>query len=657
MLARTTVSGTAVAGGLNTAAPEFATYNTNGLTANANGIQAFTAYNVPTLSTVITGTTTATVASTAGLTAGMAVFGAGIPAGTTISAVTSPTTYTLSLASTNATVPVTYGTTAYTNINSALAPVSTDTLKIGVGFITTDDINASRTFNALNLAGTGINLDSTSGNATLTLTSGGVIVSGGSNTLSVARIALGAEGAFHVASDASLNVTGFMTGLSGLNKNLAGSLTLSNKQFYTGTTTLNGGTTTLAGGTNTLFFSNTLTVNNGATLDLNGTAAYVGSFTSTGAVPGSGGTVTTLTGTGNLISNGANGTWAGTITDTATSTTNFARLSGNRLTMISANTYKGATNILGGILQLNTNGTLANTSAITLNYGTLEFDNNAGLLIDNTNRVNDAAPISMSGGTVSFNGRANSASSEVLGALTVAQGANIIISGVQAVGSFASADLTFASLTRSAGTTITFTSGGGTLGSVGTNPRIFFTSLLANNSANALGAWAIANSTDYAGYNVSQGVGALNTAGYRGYDAGYLSGGTLFGFGSGLVTNVQAAANQSLTLPAGSATADMLRLFSAAAGVQNDILFTGNTDKLNLVSGGLLRNNISAGSLIGDQTIAGILTSGGALTTGTTDLVAYTNSTTTASGTLTAVAVTNVTSLTLTAVTTTITPA
>ena len=57
LLARTTVSGTAVAGGLNTAAPEFATYNTNGLTTNANGIQAFTAYNVPTLSTVITGTT------------------------------------------------------------------------------------------------------------------------------------------------------------------------------------------------------------------------------------------------------------------------------------------------------------------------------------------------------------------------------------------------------------------------------------------------------------------------------------------------------------------------------------------------------------------------------------------------------------------------
>jgi autotransporter-associated beta strand protein len=665
ILARATVSGTAVAGGLSTAAPEFATYHTNGLTANTNGIQAFAAYNVPTLSTVITGGTTATVASTAGLTAGMAVFGSGIPAGTTILAVTSPTTYTLSAASTNATVPVTYGSTAYTNINLALIPASTDTIKIGAGFITTDDLNANRSFNAINIVGTGINLGSVGGNATLTLTSGGLIVSGGANTLSVARVALGAEGAFHINTGASLNITGsIVTGTAGLNKNLAGSLNFDARQFYTGTTTVNNGTLQLASGvTNTLFFNNALTVNNGATLDLNGTTQFAGNFTSgSGVVPGAGGTVTTSNGTGNLISNAANGTWAGSITDAAAATTNFARLGANRLTMNSSNTYKGTTSILGGIIRLESNGTLANTSALTINYGTLELDNNAGLLIDNTNRVNDAAAISMSGGTISFNSRPNSNSSEVLGALTVAQGANWIISRVQTLGQYQTGDLSFASLTRSVGTTINFTATtdfttfNGTLGSEGSNPRILFTSPLANSTTtNALGAWAIVNGTDYAAYNDAQGVGAVGTSGYIGYTPGYVSGGALVGFASGAVTEVLARSNQAITLPSGTSSTSLLKLTSAVAGVQNDILFASNSDKLNLIDGGLLRSNISAGSLIGNQTFGGILTAGPAAA-GTTDLVTYVNNTTTAAGTLTAAAVTNVTSVTLTAATTTITP-
>ena len=56
---------------------------------------------------------------------------------------------------TNATVPVTYGTTAFTNINSGLvanATTGTDTLKLGASFITTTALNANRSFNAVNIA-------------------------------------------------------------------------------------------------------------------------------------------------------------------------------------------------------------------------------------------------------------------------------------------------------------------------------------------------------------------------------------------------------------------------------------------------------------------------------------------------------------------------
>src|SRR5205823_11961521 len=104
-------------------------------------------------------------------------------------------------------------------------------------------------------------------------------------------------------------------------------------------------------------------------------------------------------------------------------------------------------------------------------------------------------------------------------------------------------------------------------GSVGTNPRILVTAGLTNQSTGALGPWAIANSTDYASYNPSQGVGAMSSAGYQGYAGGYSQGGTLFGFGSGLVTNVQAGAALVTTLPAGTTTTGMLRL---GGGFSND---------------------------------------------------------------------------------------
>ncbi|MGB8167670.1 MAG: autotransporter-associated beta strand repeat-containing protein, partial [Chthoniobacteraceae bacterium] len=278
IIARATVSGAAAASG----APEFATYNTTGLAANTLGVQAFNAYNVPTLSSTTTVGNTVTVASTAGLTVGMAVYGGNGVGANTIASITGPSTFTLTNPATTAgATPLTYGTTAYTSINSPLIAASTDTIKLGTGFITVDDINANRSFNAINIAGSGINLDSTCPNAQLTITSGGVIVSGGSNTISVDRIALGAEGFLSIATGSSLNITGAITSATGgVDKNLGGDLTFSAQQFYSVPTVVNAGKLTLAGGTNTLFFNNTLAVNNGATLDLNGNTQYVGSFTS-----------------------------------------------------------------------------------------------------------------------------------------------------------------------------------------------------------------------------------------------------------------------------------------------------------------------------------------------------------------------------------------
>ncbi len=108
------------------------------------------------------------------------------------------------------------------------------------------------------------------------------------------------------------------------------------------------------------------------------------------------------------------------------------------------------------------------------------------------------------------------------------------------------------------------------------------------------------------------------------------------------MTNVLAGLigfNQAITLPSGGANTDYLRLAGLS---ENDILFTGANDVLNLNQGGLIHNNngtIPASSSIGSTAVRGVLTAGGTLTSGTMDLVIYdTANTTTTVGTFTGAA-------------------
>src|SRR5207302_8091119 len=110
---------------------------------------------------------------------------------------------------------------AYSAVTDVNAAANTDTVKFGTGFTTGGTINQgvlTRTLNGVVLSGTGLTLSST-GYDTLTLTSGGVLSTGGSNTLSPTVLALaGVEGIFHVNSGASLNVTSAITGTGGITK-------------------------------------------------------------------------------------------------------------------------------------------------------------------------------------------------------------------------------------------------------------------------------------------------------------------------------------------------------------------------------------------------------------------------------------------------------
>jgi len=87
------------------------------------------------------------------------------------------------------------------------------------------------------------------------------------------------------------------------------------------------------------------------------------------------------------------------------------------LSLSGVNTYTGKTLLNGNVTQLIDGGTLSGAGGvlgdIDVNYATFTL-NNTGTT-DLTDRVNDNAAINLRGGTISFLGRAQTASTETLG--------------------------------------------------------------------------------------------------------------------------------------------------------------------------------------------------------------------------------------------------
>jgi autotransporter-associated beta strand protein len=499
---------------------------------------------------------------------------------------------------------------AYNVTNILNTAAATDTMSVTASA----GLNISRTLNALKIDGSGLTVG-TAGSI-LTLTAGSILNTGGNNTLTAAQIAFPNIGVIQVESGTTLDVNGAFTGI--INKAGAGQLNLNTQQFYNSTTNVSGGTLTLKGGLNTLFANGAavggaLQLDLGATLDLNGNTQYVGTLSSPGsALPSTGGTVTSTTGTPTLITRDG-GAFGGQITGGI----NFVKTGANAQTFSMAQTYTGTTSILGQTITLENDGTLANTSAIEINYAGLNLSNNTSLQTQNNNRINDAAPITMRGGTLSVTGRVAAIATETFGAVSLAQGANTITATTGA-GTIASVDLNFGALTRTAGATINFT--GTNLGQQGNNARIVFASTPAVLGSGILGAWAIANSTDYAAYNAGQGVGIVGQGGFTGYDAQVIAAANVAPvagtFASGNMTNIVSTANSSLLLSAGTTTTGLLRVGGAFTTSVN---FTNDTDILNLELGGILRSDNNNATTIGTTAIRGIIMSG------TSELVVYNN--------------------------------
>ncbi|MBA4015748.1 MAG: hypothetical protein C0483_01025 [Pirellula sp.] len=491
------------------------------------------------------------------------------------------------------------------DLNTAAA---SDTLNLTAS----SSLTESRTVNAVKINGTGLSVGGGVGTR-LTLTSGGLINTAGNNSLDVPSIAFTNTPVIQVAGGTTLTLNSSLIGSTNFIKALPGTLAINTPSFVTGTHNLLNGTTRLiSGGLNTFFPNQLLNMNEGATLDLNGGIQYFAQLSDPGVLPETGGLITSSAGAALLVTNmnGGSTTFATNINDGA-GTVSMARLGGNTLTLESVNTYSGATTMLGGILQLQDDATILNTSSIDLNAATLTLNNNSSLQRAVYNRVGDTTPITLRDGTISFTGKVSDPSYEVFGALTSAQGANTITvttGGTGTAGALASADVTFASITRIGGTTVNFT--GTTLGQQGNSARIAVTTPLTTVLNGALGAWAIANTTDYAAFNTGLGIGIVGQGGFVGYD------GT---FAPGKITEIPASAATTTTL-SGLTTTGLLRI---AGAFTNDIAFTAGTDALNLEQGGILRSNNNNATTIGTSAIRGHITSA------TNELVVFNNQGTT----------------------------
>lgn len=256
----------------------------------------------------------------------------------------------------------------------------------------------------------------------------------------------------------------------------------------------------------------------------------------------------------------------------------LAVVGAGRLDATGVNTLAGTITVSGAEFRARDTGTFASVTGITVNQGgTFALDSTS---TNSNTRLNDAATVSLDGGTVGLLGRAgNVNTTETVGALTLAGGANTV--NVARGAANGSAQLTFASLTRNATATVDFTAtGGGAFGSAGDNPRLIFTT--APTLDDSILAYATVAGADFATHG---GNGTAVTA-YAGYNTNNQ------GVTWTAASNVAPTADQTLTT---SRTVNSLKL---GAGI--DINAGGNT--LTLDSGGLLSTG-ATGSVISNGTL------------------------------------------------------
>ncbi len=476
---------------------------------------------------------------------------------------------------------------------------------------------------------------------TMQVTSGGILaVEGGTSSIDVGMLQTGPSIPFFFHVNGNLTVAGGITssgtGTGSLTKSGAGTLTLNARGYYTGATVINAGNVVVNNPPGTVPTDNMIAVVpgptaaiasplvvNGGSIDLKGKSQVFGTLSSNNANTGVGGTVTN---TGALATLTAAATGSSSFSGQITGAFNFVA-SGNAttLSLTAANTYTGTTTLRGGTLRLVDAGSIMNTSAVNLNYGTLFIDQTGLNPLGNINptRLSTTVPITMQGANITLRAGGSMDAAATLGngtGITLQGGANTIAAGaVQSQGS--TSTLTLGNLVRSAASlsTVNFAvDTGGTLGNPGlNNPHILLSQLNGSDLAltnKIIGGWAVANGSDFAttkNASVPFELGGLgNTGGgFQNYDGFDVSS-----------TSTQAFWNVSETTTSRSLsttkTINSLRITSALALT---VGASGAPQTLTLASGGLLKTGTSDATAI----IAG--DSESKITSGSGDLFVFVN--------------------------------
>lgn len=162
-----------------------------------------------------------------------------------------------------------------------------------------------------------------------------------------------------------------------------------------------------------------------ATFDLNGFNQTLNGFSSSGAGASVVDNVAAGTATLTIGDNNGTGTFSGTIQDTG-GDLSLIKIGSGTITIGGTSTYAGTTTVSGGTLELSATGALGGTASVTVNGGTLLLSGAAG------NRINNAASMTLAGGTFNTGGL-----SETLGALTLSGNSIIDFAGGDSILNFA----------------------------------------------------------------------------------------------------------------------------------------------------------------------------------------------------------------------------